>query len=257
MYILLGDIGNTKTKICILNNKLNIIKKITFDTFKFKNKIFLKEQINILIKKYKISKKVFFSSVVPEIFIKVKNNFKKSHNISCIEIKELNFNKLIKVNVNKNQIGSDRIANAIGSYYNYKCNCIVIDFGTATTFDVIINGTYKGGIIAPGVSLSLETLTNKASLIPVVNLKKIKKIVGKNTKNAIRAGYFWGYAGLIDNILKLIKKETKTSFKIILTGGYSYLFKDSIKTKVFIDNDITIKGLVQIFLNQKRLIKNV
>ena len=129
---------------------------------------------------------------------------------------------------------------------NKKNNYIILDFGTATTFDVLVNNTYIGGIIAPGVKLSLNSLSNKATLIPKIELKKINKVIGKNTISAVRSGFFWGYAGLIDNIIDLIKKETRKSFKVILTGGFSDLFKNSIKTKVIQDKDITIKGLIKI-----------
>ena len=127
-----------------------------------------------------------------------------------------------------------------------KNNYIILDFGTATTFDVLIKNVYFGGIIAPGIKLSLKTLSDKATLIPKIELKKINKVIGKNTISAVRSGFFWGYAGLIDNIIKLIKKETRKSFKVILTGGFSDLFKNSINTKVVHNRDITIKGLIKI-----------
>jgi len=93
-----------------------------------------------------------------------------------------------------------------------KNNFIILDFGTATTFDVLIKDSYAGGVIAPGVRLSLDTLSDKATLIPRINLKKIKNIVGKDTTSAVRSGFFWGYAGLIDNIVNLIKKDTRKNF---------------------------------------------
>ena len=110
----------------------------------------------------------------------------------------------------------------------------------------MINKTYRGGVIAPGIKLSLNTLSDKATLIPKVNLKKIKKVVGVDTISAVRSGFFWGYAGLIDNIVNLIKKETNKSFKLVITGGFSDLFKESIKTKLIKDKEITIKGLIKI-----------
>ena len=134
---------------------------------------------------------------------------------------------------------------------NGKKNYIILDFGTATTFDVIVKKIYFGGIIAPGVKLSLNSLSDRATLIPKIDLKKINKVIGKNTISAVRSGFFWGYAGLIDNIINLIKKETRKSFKVIITGGFSGLFKNSIKTKVSQNQNITIKGLIKI----SRLIK--
>ena len=125
-------------------------------------------------------------------------------------------------------------------------NFIIVDFGTATTFDVIIKMNYLGGIIAPGVNLSLNTLITKASLIPNIKLKGINSILGKNTKNAVRSGFYWGYAGLIEKIINKISQQTKNKYKIVFTGGLSYLFKKPITKNVIIDKDITIKGLLKI-----------
>ena len=94
--------------------------------------------------------------------------------------------------------------------------------------------------------MSLKALSNKATLIPKINLKKVKNVIGINTVSAVRSGFFWGYSGLIDNIINLIKKETRKSFKVIITGGFSNLFKHSIKTKVSHNKDITINGLIKI-----------
>ena len=246
MIHLIGDIGNTKTKLCILDKKLKIIKKLNIDTSKIKNQYYFKKIIFSFVKDKIINKKALFSSVVPSAFFAIKKYFKKYFNIQCQELKQTHYSKIIKIKAKKKQIGSDRIANAIGSYYTYKSDCIVLDFGTATTFDVINRGTYFGGIIAPGVNISLSTLIKRADQIPPFTLKKISKVVGNNTLSALRSGFYWGYAGMIENILRLIKKETKRSYIIILTGGYSSLFKNSIKSKVFIDEDITMKGLIEL-----------
>jgi len=246
MIHLIGDIGNTKTKLCILDKKLKIIKKLNIDTSKIKNQYNFKKIIFSFVKDKIINKKALFSSVVPSVFFAIKKYFKKYFNIQCQELKQTHYSKIIKIKAKKKQIGSDRIANAIGSYYTYKSDCIILDFGTATTFDVINRGIYLGGIIAPGVNLSLSTLIKRAEQIPPITLKKISKIVGNNTLSALRSGFYWGYAGMIENILRLIKKETKRSYTIILTGGYSSLFKNSIKSKVFIDEDITMKGLIEL-----------
>ena len=148
----------------------------------------------------------------------------------------------------KKQVGSDRIANSIATIDSIN-NYIIIDFGTATTFDVLVKNKYLGGVISPGINLSLNTLTSKASLIPEINLKKISNVIGKNTLDAVRSGFFWGYAGLIDNMIKLIKKQTKSSFNIILTGGLADLYKNSINTKCKVDKDLTIKGIIKITKN--------
>jgi len=241
--IIVGDIGNTETKICLVNSKNIIIKRITLTTKKI-NYPLLKKSLFSLNLKNKVIDKCLFCSVVPKSFNEIKNFFNKTYKIKCNELKKLKLDKLIKIKVNYKQIGSDRLANAI-SVINNKDNFIILDFGTATTFDVLIKNTYHGGVIAPGVKLSLDTLTDKATQIPKISLKKTNKVIGLNTISAVRAGFFWGYEGLIDNIVNLIKKETKMSFKIIITGGFSNLFKNSTKTKVTLNKDITINGLIR------------
>ena len=241
--IIVGDIGNTETKICLIDKHNKIIKKINLNTKSMNQSLLLKSFSKLRLNKISI-KKVLFCSVVPNSFDKIKKFFNQKYKIKIYELKDLNLKELINIKVNYKQIGSDRLANAI-SVINEKNNYIILDFGTATTFDVLIKKTYHGGVIAPGVKLSLNTLSDRASLIPNINLKKPNKVIGLNTINAVRAGFFWGYAGLIDNIVNLIKKETKKSFKIIITGGFSDLFKKSIKTKVTLNKDITINGLIK------------
>ena len=145
-------------------------------------------------------------------------------------------------------IGSDRIANSIGAYYKYKSNCIVIDFGTATTFDVIKKrSVYDGGVIAPGIKLSIENLSSSTALLPIFKLKKYPKKYGKNTLEALTSGFFWGYEGLINNILNKIISKKGIKFKLILTGGYSSLFRNRLTKKLNIDDDITMQGIIKIY----------
>jgi type III pantothenate kinase len=243
MYIL-GDIGNTQTKVFLVTSKFKVIKKITFLTKNINltklNNLFINFKID-----YKKIKKILFCSVVPKSLKIIKIFLSKKTRVKCHEVKNLNLKSLIKIKANYKQVGSDRLTNAI-SLLNNKTNYIILDFGTATTFDVLIKNTYMGGVIAPGVKLSLNTLSDKATLIPKINLKKIKNVIGNNTISAVRAGFFLGYSGLIDNIINLIKKETGKSFEIITTGGFSSLFKKSIKMKVIQNKDITINGLIKI-----------
>ena len=239
-----GDIGNSETKVFLVSSNNRIIKNINFPSNKINEKT-LNSKFKILVKDFKKIRKILFCSVVPKSFSLIKKFLSKKTKIRCYEVKDLNLKSLINIKVNYKQVGSDRLTNAI-SLIDYKNNFIILDFGTATTFDVLINKTYRGGVIAPGIKLSLNTLSDKATLIPKVNLKKIKKVIGVDTISAVRSGFFWGYAGLIDNIVNLIKKETNKSFKLVITGGFSDLFKESIKTKLIKDKEITIKGLIKI-----------
>ena len=243
MYIL-GDIGNTETKIFLISINNRIIKKLIFSSKDINHSKLDKLFANFKID-YKKIKKILFCSVVPKSFNIIKKYLSKKTKLKCYEVKDLNLKSLIRIKANYKQVGSDRLTNAV-SLMNNKNNFIVLDFGTATTFDVLIKNTYFGGIIAPGVRLSLNTLSDKATLIPKIDLKKIKNVIGNDTISAVRSGFFWGYAGLIDNIINLIKKETRKSFKVVITGGFSNLFKNSIKTKVNHNKDITINGLIKI-----------
>ena len=244
MNIILGDIGNTSTRVCLLNKKFIIKKSIFFDTRKIFVKRFVKKIFNRLLKN-DLKKVILFSSVVPLALKKLKNELKGS-DYSIKEIKSLNLKKLIKINVkNINQIGSDRIANSIeGKRFK---NCLIIDFGTATTFDIVKNEIYEGGVIAPGVKLSIKNLSQSTALLPVFSLKKKQKSYGKNTKDALNAGFIWGYDGLINNIINKITQNWKMKYKIILTGGYAIFFKKIIKKKTIVDQDITIKGISKVY----------
>ena len=249
MYIL-GDIGNTETKLCLVSKKNKILKKIIFLSKSVNNK-----QLNSLFKKNKIKlnkiEKILFCSVVPKTFDVIKKFLSKKIKSKCFEVKNLNLKSLIKIKVDYKEVGSDRITNAI-SLMNNKNNFIILDFGTATTFDVVTkNGIYNGGIIAPGVNLSLNSLIKSADQIPAFSMKKQKKVIGKNTLEALRSGFYWGYTGLINNIISKIEKETRTKYKIIFTGGYANLFKTSINRSFNIDKNITIYGIIEIFKKNK------
>ena len=248
MY-LIGDIGNTDIKICLFDKNCKAVKKLTLKTNLISNK-YLASNLNFLTKYSDKINIILFSSVVPPIYSVIRKFLNNKLKKKCIELKQLNLNKLVKIMVNKKQVGSDRISNAIG-IIDKKSNYIILDFGTATTFDVVIKNKYLGGVIAPGVNLSLKTLISKASLIPPVNLSKISKIVGTNTSSAVKSGFYWGYAGLIDNVIKLIIKQTNKPFKIILTGGLANLFKNTIKRKTEVKKDLTLNGLLKVAKNLK------
>jgi len=243
MNYIIGDIGNTSTRICLFNNS-NIVKSIIIDT----KKIFLKGYFKKILNKFNkknLKKEILFSCVVPLALKEIKKNLKKT-NYRVLEIKSLNLKKMIKINIkNFKQLGSDRIVNSIkGKEFK---NCLIIDFGTATTFDIVKNKTYEGGVIAPGIKLSIKNLSQSTALLPIFDLKNQQKSYGKNTKDALNAGFIWGYEGLINNIIYKITNNWKMKYKIILTGGYANLFKKIIKKRTIIDQNITIKGVSKVY----------
>ena len=248
--ILLVDIGNTSTKVATYDIKTNKVKNYSsFCTCK-KNTI-------LKIIKYKKNKKIkfsFISSVVTNIYKIIKKNLNKNK-IKVFEFKDKKIIKNIKINVNKKlQVGSDRIANAIGSINYYKKNCIIIDFGTATTFDIaLIKNIYEGGIIAPGVNLSLRSLSEFTAKLPLIKISYQKNVIGKNTKSAINSGVFIGYSCLINGIIEKIIKQTKKKYLVVLTGGYSKIFKKNINYKTVINKNITLHGLAITVKENKKI----
>jgi len=243
MNYIIGDIGNTSTRICLFK-KSKILNSIIFDT----KKIFLKGFLKKIIKKFSkknLKNEILFSCVVPLAFKEIKKILKKT-NYSVLEIKNFNLKKMIKINIkNFKQLGSDRIVNSIkGKEFK---NCLIIDFGTATTFDIVKNGIYEGGVIAPGIKLSIKNLSQSTALLPMFDLKNQQKSYGKNTEDALNAGFIWGYEGLINNIINKITKNWKMNYKIILTGGYANLFKKIIKRRTIVDQNITIKGVSKVY----------
>ena len=154
---------------------------------------------------------------------------------------------------NPRELGADRIVNAVAAYEKFKTSVIVVDFGTATTFDYVSdNGVYEGGVISPGVMISLEALVRNTSKLPNVDIKKVKKVVASNTVDAIQAGIYYGYVGLVDGIIKRIKTEKKENLKVIATGGLANLiFSESAEIEI-VDEFLTLEGLNIVYNKNKK-----
>jgi len=184
------------------------------------------------------------TNVVPAISFPLKELCKRYFGTTpiCIESAEdLAVSVLID---NPSEVGADRLVNAVAAYHNYTGWLTVIDFGTATTFDVVReDGAYVGGIIAPGVNLSLDALDRAAARLPSISIKKPESIVGKNTVEAMRSGIFWGYVSLIEGLVSRINSELDRETTVIATGGLAPLFKDACESIDSIDEDLTLKGL--------------
>ncbi|HEY5995961.1 MAG TPA: type III pantothenate kinase, partial [Candidatus Deferrimicrobiaceae bacterium] len=145
---------------------------------------------------------------------------------------------------NPKEVGADRIVNAVAAHARHRKACIVVDFGTATTFDYIAaNGDYMGGVIAPGAGISAEALFREASKLPRVEIAKPATVVGKNTVAAMQSGMFYGYVALIDGIIDRMRKELKLDPIVIATGGLARtIAAESSKIHV-IDENLTLEGL--------------
>ena len=150
------------------------------------------------------------------------------------------------------QIGPDRLVNTAGAYDRYCGDLIVVDFGTATTFDVVDHdGAYVGGVIAPGVNLSLEALHSAAAALPHVDISKPQAVVGTNTVACMQSGVFWGYVGLVREICARIKAERARDMRVISTGGLAPLFQQSEALFDAFQDDLTMHGLTVIYRYNK------
>ncbi|MEO0702346.1 MAG: type III pantothenate kinase [Pseudomonadota bacterium] len=145
------------------------------------------------------------------------------------------------------QVGPDRLVNTAGAFDRHGGNLIVVDFGTATTFDVVdVDGAYVGGVIAPGVNLSLEALHMAAAALPHVDITKPQRVVGTNTVACMQSGVFWGYIGLVREIRDRIRAERGVSMRVISTGGLAPLFQQAEKLFDVFEDDLTMHGLTVI-----------
>ncbi len=145
------------------------------------------------------------------------------------------------------EVGADRIVNTVAAFASYGPNLVVIDFGTATTFDVVDeDGAYAGGVIAPGVNLSLEALHRAAARLPNIDVARPERVVGKDTLSCMRSGAYWGYVALIEGLCARIEKERGLPMTVIATGGLSALFAKSTDAIRHVDPDLTMRGLVHI-----------
>ena len=146
---------------------------------------------------------------------------------------------------NPKEVGADRIVNAVAAYQKYKTGLIVVDFGTATTFDYISpEGAYEGGAIAPGIIISSEALFQKASKLPRVEIfAKPKTAVGKDTISSINSGLIYGYAGMVDGIVNRIKEEIRLDLTVIATGGLAPLIKSEARSIDLLEEFLTLEGL--------------
>ena len=234
------DIGNTQIKIGIFD-KLQLIDSICFNSSQN-----IEQQFESL-KKYNFSTSII-SSVVPTLTSKYKQKVLQVLKIDSFIITNHNCKINLKVPAPET-VGSDRICNVAATLKLYNTPAIIVDFGTATTYDVLSkNGNFIGGVIAPGIKTSANNLIQKAALLNTTKLIFPKNIIGENTTENIQSGIMYGALDQIEGMVKRIDKETQTNNTIILTGGFSKIIAPQLSIDHILDIDLTLKGMV--FINE-------
>lgn len=249
--LLAVDVGNTHIVLALYDGKeflhnwrLQTRKEQTEDEFAAAlRQLFLSAELS-----FKDVHDVVLCSVVPDVSRNLDRLFKKYFNIEAHIVSKDSLKNSLTINVDRpGDVGADRLVNSIAAQDIISAPFIVIDFGTATTFDVVdASNTYIGGAIAPGVNLSVKALYEAAAKLPDIEIVKPSKAIGDSTVSAMQSGVFWGYTGLINDILNRIKSELDGEANVLATGGLAGLFADEIEGLTNIDENLTLKGLVKI-----------
>ena len=240
------DIGNTTTAFGLLKNN-KIIGVVRMDTAgnqrQLKNN--LTQMLRVLVKKYGGPKRVVICSVVPKALVVIEPLVNRFFNVNALVVGRDVSVPMANRYRNPKQVGQDRLIGAYAAMMLYGLPAIVIDLGTAITFDAVsAQGEYLGGVIVPGLRLSVESLFLKTALLPNIAIKAPRSIIGKDTEESILSGIFYGYGSLCRGLIELISKQLKSKPKVIMTGGHTHLMKKFISPEIrIIDEHLVFKGM--------------
>lgn len=248
------DIGNTNTVFALFDGEALLESwrcKTAGSRTGDEYAAFLNEMFSLSHAHWTDIEDIIVSSVVPDATMHIEGFCKKYIDSVPLFVGPENTSLVIDLDT-PGEIGADRLVNAVAVVEHYETPAIVIDFGTATTFDVIdTGGIYRGGVIAPGVRLSIEALSNRTAKLPQVEIKKPPRIIGKNTGDAMRSGMYWGYIGLIEGIVEKIEQEIGQDAYVIATGGLAPLYAQSTEAIQAVDEHLILKGLLKIYKDFK------
>jgi len=253
--ILCADIGNTNTTVGIFNKK-KLILKFEISTSLVNNKRKLASMLKKNLNKKKLIRRclneAIICSVVPKATKIFKSSFKKIFGIRCIEL-----GKEVRAPIKNcysppGKVGQDRLVNAVAGIHLYGKPLIIVDFGTCITFDCIsAKGQYLGGLIMPGIDMTLSALYKKTALLPRLKMTHPLALIGRNTKESIRSGMYYGFLGGCEFVIKQVKRKLGKKTLVIGTGGYAKLFKTKIKSIDIFDLNLTLQGLCLIYREKK------
>ena len=193
------------------------------------------------------------ANVVPETLFSLKTLCRRYFDCEPLVIGETGVKLGIEALVDSpHDVGADRLVNTVAAHSRYGGPLIIVDFGTATTFDVVDgDGNYFGGIIAPGINLSLEALHKAAAQLPRVAVRRPETVIGKHTVPAMMSGVYWGYIGLIEGLIERIENEFGASMTVVATGGLAPLFADGTNVIEHLDQELTLRGLAEVYRRSK------
>ncbi|GJL91051.1 type III pantothenate kinase [Hyphococcus sp.] len=187
------------------------------------------------------------STVVPQSLFHLRNLSRRYFNCEPFVIGHDNIPGVAVRITKPSEAGADRLVNAVGAFTKHGGPLVVVDSGTATNFDIVgADGGFEGGVIAPGINLSMQALHEAAARLPRIAIEKPDKVIGTDTVGAMQTGVFWGYVSLIEGLIERIKAEYGAPMKVVATGGIASLFEGQTKAIDVFDHDLTIRGLLEI-----------
>lgn len=247
------DSGNTNTVFAVFDDQGSIVGQWRAAAKTAKTADELAVWLRQLMALENISKdsidQVIIATVVPENLFDLRMLSEKYFNCKALVVGDDNVDIGIEVNVDRpGEVGADRLVNSVQAHQTYGGPLIVVDFGTATTFDVVSDkGAYEGGVIAPGVNLSLEALQLAAAKLPRIDIGRPAKVIGTNTISAMQSGIYYGYASMIEGVIARIREEKGAGdIPAIATGGLARLYTAACPSIQCTDSDLTLRGLYTI-----------
>lgn len=238
--LLAVDIGNTNIDFALMDKKGRIVRRYSTPT---------KKPDLGLVRQKRFSRagcveKIVIVSAVPKALAKIKGNLEGKFNRAKIFVIGKNLKVPLKCLYNKRQIGQDRLITAFAAASLYGLPVLIVDFGTAVTFDTVSRkSAYLGGLILPGIKMSLETLSERTAMLPKTYLKKTRSLIGRDTVSSIRSGMIYGYGALCEGLIALFRKKLGKRLKVVATGGDAQLISRYAPSLRKIDLTLSLKGL--------------
>ena len=246
------DVGNTNTVFAVFDGSVKLSEwRCSTNILRTADEYFvwLEALMDLSGINFKEISNVIISSVVPKVVLNLR--ILSSRYFSCRPLVVGKSDCHIPIDIRVDQgvlVGADRIVNSVGAFNRYGGDLIIVDFGTATTFDVVASdGAYIGGVIAPGVNLSVKALHDESAALPYIDISKPKNVVGTNTVDCMKSGIFWGYLSLIEGLVQKIRVERDSESKVIATGGLAPLFSTETTFFNYVNLDLTLSGLLDIY----------